>query len=197
MGKQLGSKLGVGQLDQRRGALTDGLSKQVGNAKFGDHIVHIGAGDCGGLTGQQAGANAGGISILSGRCHADDGLATGRARGTPQKFTLVTYATVKVAIKLVNAHLAGQVHRKRLGNRHHFVLGRNGDGVANGVGGAEVKKRVLVDAVIQGPRAQGLAGHHFEALLCLAGPGQATGVQQGQDGVGDQIRMYAQVFAVS
>ena len=41
---QLVMKLGMSNLDERLGALADGLAVQLSDAVFGDHVVHIAAG---------------------------------------------------------------------------------------------------------------------------------------------------------
>ena len=61
--KQRCPKLRMGQFDHGSHSLADRFSKEVRNAVLGDNVMHVGAGNGGGLAFGQIGTDTGGLSV--------------------------------------------------------------------------------------------------------------------------------------
>src|SRR5208283_2889141 len=89
---QLVMKLGMSNLDERLGPLADGAPVQVGDAVFGDHVVHIAAGGEHARAMRQARHNARHSLVLFRLWQRDDRLAPLGARRSANEIELTAKA---------------------------------------------------------------------------------------------------------
>src|SRR5579871_2790599 len=93
---QLRAEVGMRDLDQRLGALADGLAMQKRDAEFGDDVADKAARCDHSRPRVEHGYDSRNCSILGRRRHRDDGLAAFGTRGAPQEIHLPTNAAVKL-----------------------------------------------------------------------------------------------------
>src|SRR5262249_51053138 len=97
------------------------------------------------------------------------------------------------AFKLVHAHLSGQVDREGLGDRHHARIGCDLFRIADPIDRQEQKMGIVVDEVVEPPRAQAVAGDDAARGARLTAPSDHTGLDELDYSIGYDIAMDAEI----
>jgi len=158
LAQELPAMIGVGNVDQGHGPLTDAFAPQIGHAVFGDHVVDVAAtGDDSGAA-IEGGLDAAHLTVARGRRKGDHRLPSNTASGAPDEVDLATDAGEELAIDRVGCHLPGQVHGQgRVDGDHSFVTGDD-QRIVGEVTRSEFEHRVIVHPIVQIARAHDEGG---------------------------------------
>src|SRR5262249_23310545 len=135
-------------------------------------------------------------AIVGSRREADDRLAARGSRRAPHEGRLCGYAAIELSFELIDAHLAGQVDREGLGNGYHARIGRNLLGIADPIDRQEQKIGIVVDEVVEPPRAQAIARDDAALVTRLAATGHNAGLDELHDPVGYDVAVDTDVAMV-
>ena len=182
-------------LDQRHRPLPNRLSEQICDAVLGDHVVHVGPRDPHPIAGLEQRLDPRGAIVGGGR-QADDRLAAGGSRRAPDEGRLCGYAAIELTFELVDADLARQVDREGLGDRYHARIGGDLLRIADLIDRQEQKMGIVVDEVVEPPRAQAIAGDDAAVVARLAATGHHAGLDELYDPVGYDVAVDADVATV-
>src|SRR5262245_26541346 len=119
-----------------------------------------------------------------------------RADGPAVEIRLCRHPPVEPALELLGAHLSGQVDGERLRDRHHTLLPREHLGVAHPVDRLEEEARVVIDEIVEAPRAHGPAGDDAAWPVRLACARDDALVDQVDEGLRDHVGVDAEMAPV-
>ena len=120
---------------------------------------------------------------------------SGRERGAADEVHLAADAAVDPVADRVGDDLAGQVDLDRRVDGGHPAERPDDVGVVGEVDRAHLDHRVVVDEVVQPPRAHHERGHDLAAVALLAGAGDDAGLDEVDDGVGEHLGVDPEVAA--
>src|SRR5262249_2305722 len=119
-----------------------------------------------------------------------------RADGPAVEIRLCRHPPVASALEMLGAHLSGQYAGERLRDRHHTLLPRTHAWVAAPVDRLEEEARVVIDEIVETPRAHGPAGDDAARPVRLAGARDDALVDQVDEGLRDHVGVDAEMAPV-
>ena len=140
--------------------------------------------------------DAGLFAVVCRRCQANDRLALARSSGAAVKVGQSGDAAIELAAELVGADLARQIDDEGLGQRRHFIVLCHHLGIGDVLDRPKLKQRVIVQVFIEPARTDTEAGDDLAGMQSLMAPGDHALFDEIEYGVGDDVRVNAEVSAV-
>ena len=135
-------------------------------------------------------------AALGGGRQRDDGLAAARFGCAAVEIHLPADAGEKLRPDGIGAHLAGKVYLQRGIDRDHLVLLADDGRVVDVLRRLEGEEWIVVNVIVNPPRADGEAGDDFAMVRRLARAVDGARLDQLNNAVGDHLRVNAEVFLV-
>ena len=191
--EELIPELGMGDVDERHGPVTDGFAVDVSHAVLGDHVVDVAPGDHDAAAWVMVRDDPRMVPVVRGGGEHHDRLAPVGHGRAPDEVHLAPDAAVEQEAQRVGAHLAREVHRERRVDGHHLVVARDDVGVVDVPGGVELEERVVVHVAVELFRAHAEARHDLPRVQGLLLSRDHARLDEVDHAVGEGLGVHAQV----